>query len=149
VRQFSRGTGRAVVLGLLTLVATALAAKPQTLVVAGWRGAPPSAPLGQDVSLVLRLVAAADASEVIVGILPTDGVAVVEGDRRWSGSMAKDQVLDLPYTIRVVANGDWTLGASVTNKRPDSDQVSGAVLRVRARDGVAMLTNESADAANR
>jgi hypothetical protein len=130
-------------LALLLVLVTDAATKPQTLITAAWREAPASARLGQNVPLMLRIESAADSPNVIVLILPTDGITVVDGNARWTGSLAKGQVLELPYTVRVVANGDWTLGASVTNKRADTDQVSGAVLRVRARDGVATLTPDA------
>ena len=144
MQLFPRFAGRVLAaIALLAIATTAAAMKPQTLITAAWRGAPASARLGQNVDLVLRIESSADSANVIVAILPTDGIAVVEGESRWSGSLAKGQVLELPYTVRVVANGDWTLGASVTNKRADTDQVSGAVLRVRVRDGVATLSTDA------
>lgn len=146
MRLYVRFLARAPLLLVLAALAVMTAgADAQATVAAAWRGAPPRAPLGEDVALALRLVAAEDAPEVVVTILPTDGVAVLEGERKWSGSLTKGQILDLPFTIRIVADGDWTLGASVTARRPDADQVSGAILRVRARDGVATLTSETAD----
>jgi hypothetical protein len=144
VQLFSRFAGRALaVIAFLALTTAAAATKPQTLITAAWREAPASARLGQNVALLLRIESAADSPNVIVLILPTDGITIVDGNARWSGSLAKGQVLELPYTVRVVADGDWTLGASVTNKRADTDQVSGAVLRVRARDGVATLRTDA------
>jgi hypothetical protein len=99
-----------------------------------------------NVELTLHLESSADAPQVIVNLLPSDGIGVVSGKPRWIGAMSKGQVLELPFVVQVVANGDWTIGASVSNKRPDGDQVSGAVVHVRARNGAVTFTTDAPSA---
>lgn len=120
------------------------ASKPQPAVVGSWQGAPSSVPLNRVLVLTLRVESAENTSNVTVEVLPTAGVEIVGGTSLWTGALSMNQVLELPVRMRVVANGEWTLGASVTNRRPKADvQVSGAVLSVLAKNGVATLSAES------
>ena len=141
---------RVVIAAALALVAMAVwpflaeAGKPQPAVVASWHGAPSSVPLNRVLVLTLRVESAENTSNVTVELLPTAGVQIVGGTSPWTGALSMNQVLELPVRMRVVANGEWTLGASITNRRPKADvQVSGAVLSVVARNGVATLSVES------
>ncbi|MFN2446602.1 MAG: hypothetical protein ABR606_13585 [Vicinamibacterales bacterium] len=130
---------------LLPLAGVA-AAKPEPAVGGYWYQPPSSVPLGQVVELTLRIHAAENAPDVIVEVLPTAGVELMIADRRWTRALSKGDVWDLPVTVRFVADGEWTLGASITNKRREGGpQVSGARLTVLAKSGIATLTTESLD----
>jgi hypothetical protein len=117
------------------------------VVVGSWQGAPASVALGRSFTIVLRLTSSREARDVTVEVLSTPGVEVTSGDRTWTGSLVARNPRDLSFSVRIVANGEWTLGARITNKsKDDGDQVSGAVLSIAARDGVATLTADPAKA---
>lgn len=122
----------AIVLALLPR-ATAAQGKPHAVVSAVWLGAPPTATLGQDMTLTLR-VSATTTSEVEVEILPTAGVDLVSSASTWRGRVGNGRPVEIPVTIRVVNAGDWTLGARATT-RGDRLEVAGAVLGIVADGG--------------
>lgn len=127
----------------MTCLALAEAAQsPQAVVVGWWHDVPASVPLRRTVDLTLRVRAAEDAADVVVDIVPSSGVEIVGGSARWMGALAKEQSRDLPVSARFVADGTWTLGASIANRRANSPQVAGTVLTIVAKDGVAMLSAE-------
>ncbi len=100
-------------------------------------------PLGRIIDLTLRVRSGENTPDVVVQLVPSPGVEMISGSSLWTGAMAAGQVLKLPIKVRVVANGAWTLGASVTNRRPDATvQGSGAVLTVLAKSGVAVLSTD-------
>ena len=119
------------------------AQKPQPAVIGRWERVPLTVSLGRRASVTLRVVAAEDAPQVTIRLVPTAGVAIVgwAGPRR--AALKKGETLALPVAFRVVRDGTWTLGASVTNTQPGDEQVSGAVIAIVAGNGKARLTNQS------
>lgn len=128
---------------LLPVPTSPVVGKPLPAVHATWRQVPPPIPLGLDVTLVLRLEATADAPNVLVELQPSPGLEFVGTALSWSGGMRAGQATDLPVGVRVLADGDWTLGARVTIVAPDVTEVSGAVLTVVARDGIARFGTDT------
>ncbi len=131
------------VLALLPL--SAAANSPQSGVIGSWRGAPASVAVGTEIDLVLHLEAAADAPLATVELLPSAGIEFLTPRTTWGGSLLRGRIVDLPVTVRVVQDGDWTVGARITNYRPQGNQVAGAVLHVVAVNGTATLGRETHD----
>jgi hypothetical protein len=128
---------------LVVLSAATAAQKPQPLVVGHWASVPKSAPINKTVDVALRITPAEDAPSAEIQLIPSSGVTVVSGPLLWKGPLKKDQVATRRYKIRVVKAGDWTLGASITNRRTDDVQVSGAVLRIQVRNGIATFADDT------
>src|SRR5262245_17974661 len=127
----------ALALSFATLLSLgALADKIQPAVVGRWQGAPSSVRLGVTTPLVLHVESSQRAANVIIEVLPSRGVEIVSGASTWTGSLSAGQSLNLPFTARVTANGEWTLGAAITNRRPENVERSGAVLGIIATNGV-------------
>lgn len=136
---------RALLVALLALawpVTPSAAQKPQPAVGAAWAQVPARRPLGRRVRVVLRLMASEAAPHLTIRLLPSAGVAVVGWATPRRVAMRKGQILELPVTFRVTADGSWTLGASVTNRQPDDEQISGAVLNIVAQNGTASFSKE-------
>jgi hypothetical protein len=135
-----------VALGAVLLPLDLAASKPQPIVVGRWEGVPATVRLGQTFTLTLRLVASRDAADVTVELLPSRGIEVTKGDRLWTGSLAARTPHQRSFAARVIAEGRSTLGARITNRENDGEQVSGVVLSVIARNGVATLITDPAKA---
>src|SRR5574337_31370 len=131
-------------LALIGLAASPTAAQePQPVVTASFEGAPTTVSTGVTVDLVLRLTANADAVDVTAEILPAPMVQVVGGLGRWSGSLARGAVLDIPISVQFTGSGEYTLGARVTNRLVNGqEQVTGTVLYVTVTAGAAHLSIE-------
>lgn len=135
--------GLALVAGLFGAVMPVLAER-EPIVTASFEGAPESVNVGATVDLVLRLRASADAVDVTAEILPAPMIQVVGGLGRWSGSLARGSVLDIPVSVQFTGAGEYTLGARVTNRLPSGrEQVSGAVLYVSVTGDTATLNRTS------
>jgi hypothetical protein len=128
---------------LLASSAVTLAQKPQPLVVGHWTNLPKSASLHKTVDVTLRITAAEDVSNAEIRLLPSPGIKVVGGPLLWKGPLKKEQDTLRRYKIQVVSTGESTLGASITNRRTDDVQVSGALLRIHARNGTATLRDDT------
>ena len=113
--------------------------KRQPAVNGSWAGAPSSIAMCRPIDLVLHVVATANASELTAEVTSERGIEVVSGTRRWVGSLLADQVIELPVRVRVVANGAWTLDATLTARPWTSVEVSHAVFNVVAADGKAVV----------
>ncbi len=134
---------RLLVASIVGLSLAHAADKPQPVVVGWWQGVPATAPLNRAIDLTLRVSASRDAPDLLVDILPTAGVEIVGGDAPWAGSLSKGQTRDLRVSVRFVADGTWTLGASIANRSRELPQVAGTVLTIVARNGIATLTPQS------
>ncbi|MCA1584919.1 MAG: hypothetical protein LC791_09160, partial [Acidobacteria bacterium] len=76
-------------------------------------------------------------------IMPSPGIEIVGDGTQWNGAMTRGRAIELPVTVRFIADGDWTLGAQITNQRAYGPQVSGAVLNVVAANGMATLGSDA------
>lgn len=115
-----------------------LAAKPSPAVTGAWRPAPRAA-MHRPVRLTLRVSAARASSGVRVAFYPTPGVEVVS-PAGWSGPLERGQRVDLVVTVRVVRDGRWTLGASITDGSTEPPDVAGALLTIDAGRGRAAFS---------
>ena len=80
---------------------------------------------------------------VLVEILPSAGLEVVSGSVTWTGPLLDGRAVDLPITVRVTRDGQWTLGARVTSVRADETQVSGTVVYILSGAGSARFHNDT------
>jgi hypothetical protein len=121
----------------------AAAQKPQPAVVPRWEQVPASLAMRQRVTVTLRVLASEDARHLTIRLLPTPGIEIFGRTAPRRAVLRKGQTLELPVTFRVVTEGTWTLGASVTNRQADDEQVSGAVLTIVAKAGRATTSGDS------
>jgi hypothetical protein len=97
----------------------------QTSMVWGQNVANPSSPvrirlgitsppaLGKTAELVVIVTSAMDASDVKVHIALPSGFVMTSGTPDWKGNIARDDKVELHYTIQSVQVGDWTIEGSV------------------------------------
>ena len=110
--------------------------KPRPAVVAVWRDLPSTpAPLSAVVELSLRVTSDEYAPHVTITLIPTAGLELVDTATVRQTRLDQGQVIDVPVRIRCVKNGTWTLGASVSNRHDQDEQVSGAVVWLVGKEG--------------
>ena len=59
--------------------------------------------------LTLRLRVTQDSADVSAELLPATGVQLVGGSSSWAGSLAANQTVDLPLSVRFTSAGEHTL----------------------------------------
>ena len=126
----------------LLLVALAPAspahARSRARVALAWEGVPKAVAVGDVVPLVLRITARTKVSLAVVEAVFREDWALADDALPWMGPLEEGQEVEVPVTVRLTGEGDYTVGARATA----GEAVSGTAFHVRVEGGTAYLTPE-------
>ena len=123
---------------LFLLNCWAEAAKRQPAVTAWFSPENTAVRLGDRVDLTLHLLALAPAPQVEVRFLIPPQVRAVSGSAPWFGTLAQNATIDLPLTVEIAQEGEYSIGATVKS----GAETAGATLNVVATaQGVQLSTD--------
>jgi hypothetical protein len=84
--------------------------------------------VGDQAHVVLHLMALQSAPDIEARFILPPEVSAVSGGMPWSGGLDQNATLDLPLTVRILQEGEYSIGAIVKA----GEEVAGAMLNVLA-----------------
>lgn len=128
----------AVLLSLFLVSTSVEASKPLPAVTANFSVGSSVAQIGEQVDVVLHLIALTTTPQVEVEFFIPPQIRVVHGGQPWFGKLAQNETLEFPLTIQIIEEGEYSIGAAVKA----GEATAGATVNVIATtEGVDISTD--------